>query len=91
VLSPLSDQQQRHGIAKLVGMRTPFNIVTPVIERKPTTKEMAASYLTRLYGKLPFALPSTDAHKQIKDRQDKIAAGFSRENAEPIAVRRRIQ
>jgi hypothetical protein len=90
-MASLSDQQQRHGIAKLVGMRSPFNIVTPIIERKPTSKEMAASFLTRLYGKLDFALPSAEAHKQIKERQDKISRGLSRDNVEPTATRRRIQ
>jgi|ERR1039458_1616129 hypothetical protein len=87
----LSDQQQRHGVAKLVGMRSPFNILTPIVDKKPTSKEMAASFLTRSYEKLPFALRSAEAHKQIEDRQQKIIAGSMRAAAtEPIASRRRI-
>jgi uncharacterized protein DUF87 len=91
-MAALSDQAQRHGIAKLVGMRSPFNIVTPTIEKKPTSKEMAASFLTHAYEKLPFALKSTEAHKQIVERQQKIISGAGSDTeTEEIAVRRKIQ
>ena len=90
-MAALFDQKQRHGVARLVGMRAPLNIVTPIVERKPTSKAIAASFLTRLYEKLPFALRSEEADKQIKDRQEKIVAGLTREaSAEKIAVRRKI-
>ena len=90
-MASLFDQQQRHGVARLVGMRAPVNIVTPTVEKKPTSKEMTASFLTRKYEKLPFALPSAEAQKHIEDRQQKIAGGASREDDEPVATRRRIQ
>ncbi len=89
-IAALFDQQQRHGVARLVGMRAPVNIVTPFVERKPTSKEMAAAFLTRTYEKLPFALPSAEAHKQIEVRHQKISAGSPSAEAEPIAVRRKI-
>jgi hypothetical protein len=88
----LADQQQRHGVARLVGMRAPLNIVTPTVNQKPTTKQMADSFLTRVYEKLPFALRSSEAYKQIEERQEKIVKGISPEaTAEPVAARRRIQ
>jgi hypothetical protein len=91
-MATLFDQQQRHGVARLVGMRAPVKIVTPIVEKKPTSKAMADSFLTRSYQKLPFALRSADAHKQIENRQKKIIEGFSRAaKDEPIAVRRRIK
>jgi Helicase HerA, central domain len=91
-MAALSDQAQRHGTAKLVGMRSPFNIVTPIVEKKPTSKEMTASFLTRVYEKLPFALPSAEAHKQIKERHEKIISGAGRDSeAEEIVVRRKIK
>ena len=90
-MATLSDQRQRHGVARLVGMRAPLNIVTPVIEKKPTSPAMAASFLTSVYEKLPFALKSADAHKQIEDRQQKIIAGSVKAaNSEPIAAKRKI-
>ena len=90
-MAALFDQQQRHGVARLVGMRAPVNIVTPTVEKKPTSKEMAALFLTRSYEKLPFALRSVEAHKQIEARQQKISAGLSRVDTEPVATRRKIQ
>jgi len=90
-MAALQDQQQRHGVARLVGMRAPVNIVTPTIEKKPTSKEMADSFLTRVYEKLEFALRSVDAHKHIEERQQKIAGGLSRNTeVDQIAVKRRI-
>lgn len=89
-MAALFDQQQRHGVARLVGMRAPLNIVTPIVDRKPTSKEMAASFLTRVYEKLPFALKSVEAHKLIEDRQLKITGGLFSHTDEPVEVRRRI-
>jgi len=90
-MAALFDQHQRHGVARLVGMRAPLNIVTPIVERKPTTKEMALSYLTRVYENLPFALRSIEAHRQIEERQQKITGRSAQANDEPIEVRREIQ
>lgn len=90
-MAALFDQKQRHGVARLVGMRAPVNIVTPTVDKKPTSKEMAHSFLTRVYEKLPFALRSAEAHKQIEDREQKIAGGLLHNaDAEPIATKRKI-
>jgi hypothetical protein len=72
-------------------MHAPLNIVTPLVDKKPTSKEMADSFLTRSYEKLPFALRSADAAKQIKDRQDKIVGGSLHEaEAEPVKTKKKI-
>jgi hypothetical protein len=90
-MAALFDQQQRHGVARLVGMRAPLNIVTPIVDKRPTSREMASSFLTRTYEKLNFALRSADAEKQIKERQDKLLASLSSAaTTEPIAVRRKL-
>jgi len=90
-MAALFDQQQRHGVARLVGKRAPENIVTPTVDKKPTTKEMADSFLIRLYERLPFALPSAEAYKQIEERQLKISGGSASIEAEPVTTRRKIQ
>ncbi len=90
-MQTLADQQQRHGVARLVGMRAPLNIVTPTVEKEPTTKEIADDYLTAIYEGLPFALKSADAQRQIEDRRHRIMAGADIDANEPIEVRRRIQ
>ena len=52
---------------------------------------MKESYLTRRYEKLPFALRSEDALKQIKDRDAKLAGGYAAEaKDETIPTRRKI-
>ena len=89
-MAAMFDQQQRHGVARLVGMRSPVNLVTPIVEKKPTTKQMAASFLTRKYEKLLFALRSDEANRRINEREAKIIADLSRPATEALAVRRRI-
>ena len=91
-MATLFDQRQRHGVARLVGMRAPLNIVTPVIERMPGLREQVDVFLERVYGKLPFALRSSDAQKQIEERQQRIITGSMAVSPdEKIATRRRIQ
>lgn len=64
---------------------------TPIVERKPTSKEMLNSFLIGAYKKLPFALKSEQAHRLIEERQMKIITGSESKFAdEPVAVRRRI-
>jgi hypothetical protein len=88
-MAVLHDQKQRHGVVKLVGSSRPVKLVTPTVEQYPTSKEMAASFLTSVYEKLPFALPSAEADKQIKERQLKIAEGKSHDDIEPVTTRRK--
>jgi len=90
-MAALFDQQQRHGVARLVGTNRPVNIVTPTVDKPPTSKEMTHSFLTSVYEKLPFALRSPEAFKQIEDRQNLIAGGPLHNSAdEPIAKKRKI-
>jgi hypothetical protein len=90
-MATLYDQQQRHGVAKLVGMRAPVNLVTPFIDKKSTTKRMKDSFLIHKYEKLPFALRSEEAHRQIAERQKKIISDAKpAAKQEEIAFRRRI-
>ena len=90
-MAVLHDQTQRHGVARLVGMRTPVTIVTPTIQKTPADGKMANSFLTRSYKKLPFALPTAQAHKAIADREQKMAEHLLQNPAEPISVKRRIK
>jgi hypothetical protein len=89
-MAVLHDQKQRHGVARLVGMRTPLAIVTPTVKKTPATKKMENSFLTRSYEKLPYALPSAEADKQIKERDQKLLAGGLKGSGEPTKTRRRI-
>lgn len=88
-MATLFDQKQRHGVARLVGMRAPVNIVTPFVQQKPTSKEMANVFWGRAYQKLPFALRSTEASKQIEERWQKIIVGPTLD-PEEIKTKRKI-
>jgi hypothetical protein len=90
-MATLFDQKQRHGVARLVGMRAPVNIVTPNVERWPTSRKMAASFLNRVYEKLPFALRRVDAHKQIEKRQQALIGELARPQDEPTTARSRVR
>jgi hypothetical protein len=85
-MAALHDQKQRHGVARLVGMATPLTIVTPTIQKTPANDKMAQSFLTRSYKKLPFAMPSAEADRQIKDREQKLAVGLLKNSIEPKKV-----
>lgn len=90
-MAVLHDQQQRHALARLVGMHAPATIVTPMIKKTPADAKMECSFLTRKYKKLPFALPSTQAHKAIADREQKFSDVMLQNTGEPTAIKRRIK
>jgi len=90
-MATLFDQQQRHGVARLVGMRAPIKIVTPSVTGFSSSKQMIDSYLLRIYDQLPFALRSAVAHERIEERQKRISELLLHDaNAEPITARRQI-
>jgi Type IV secretion-system coupling protein DNA-binding domain len=90
-MAKLHDQDQRCGVARLVGSKRPVSVKTPFIEKPITSKEMAADFLIRTYEKLPFALQSSEVEKQITEREKKLVSGAGRESAdEPVAIRRKI-
>src|SRR4029077_6926488 len=89
-MAVLHDQKQRHGVARLVGMRIPLTLVTPTVEKTPADAKMAQSFLTRLYKKLPFALPSAQAQQVIDTREQAIVAGLLRPPAKPTEIRRTV-
>jgi hypothetical protein len=86
-MAALHDQEQRHGVARLVGMKIPVTIVTPTIQKTPADAKMAQAFLNRVYKKLPFALPSALAHKAIADREAKMAVGLLKETSKPTEIR----
>jgi hypothetical protein len=89
-MATLFDQQQRHGVVRLVGTTKPVKMVTPIVEQKPTPKELVESFLLNVYEKLPFALRSTEAAKQIEARKQKILSGLEKATEEPKTAKRRI-
>ncbi len=82
----------RHGVARLVEMHAPVSIVTPNVERMPNSENRTKEFLARAYQKLPFALPSSIAQKQISDRAEKFADNLFKEVAkEATTAKRRLR
>jgi len=85
----LFDQQQRHGVARLVGMRAPAVVVTPTIKKLPGDLKFAKQYLTRCYRKIPFAMPFARAQQQLAEQERYFKELFLKEmSAEPTTAKR---
>jgi hypothetical protein len=90
-MAVLFDQQQRQGVARLVGMNAPVSIFTPEASKKPGNEERTKRFLEKCYKKLPFALPAADAQKQIAERAETLAKALLPETAdEPKTAKRRL-
>jgi hypothetical protein len=92
-MAVLFDQQQRQGVARLVGMNAPVSIYTPDVRKRPGNEKRTQRFLEECYAKLPFALPTAEAQKQITDRADTFAETLLlKESAdEPASAKRRIR
>jgi len=91
-MAVLFDQEQRQGVARLVGMNAPVSIRTPDVHKPPALPERTKRYLATCYEKLPFALPATKAHQQISDRAKTFAQElFQQASGEPTTAKRRIK
>ena len=89
-MAVLFDQQERHSVARMVGMSAPVSIVTPEVHQMPSTPERKKRFLDRCYAKLPFALPSSQAHKVVVDREQQMSAGLLMDANEPVTIKRKI-
>jgi Type IV secretion-system coupling protein DNA-binding domain len=67
-MAVLFDQQQRQGVARLVGMNAPVSIYTPDVGKRPGNEKRTKRFLEKCYSKLSFALPTAQAQKQITAR-----------------------
>lgn len=91
-MAVLFDQQQRQGVARLVGMKAPVSIFTPDVRTPPSSEARTKRYLKKCYESLPFAIPSAKARQQLEERADNFADSILREDAEsPATAKRRIR
>jgi hypothetical protein len=91
-MAVLFDQEQRQGVARLVGMNAPVSIYTPEVNKKPGNEKRTKRFLEKCYKKLSFALPTAEAQKQITDRAESFADTLFKETSdEPSSAKRRIR
>jgi hypothetical protein len=91
-MAVLFDQQERQGVARMVGMSAPVSIYTPDVNKRPGNEKRTKRFLEKCYKKLPFALPTADAQKQITDRAESFAESLMKEASdEPTSAKRKIR
>lgn len=91
-MAVLFDQQQRQGVARLVGMSAPVSLYTPTIDKMPSSPERTKGFIESRYKTLPFALPMDKAQKQLADRAANFTDSVIKEMAgEVAALKRRIR
>jgi hypothetical protein len=90
-MAVLFDQQQRQGVARIVGMNAPVSIFTPEVSKKPGSEKRTKQFLEKCYKKLPFALLATEAKKQIVKNAEAFAEVLLSETAdEPATAKRKL-
>ena len=90
-MAVLFDQQQRYGVARIVGMSAPAAIRTPDVQQMRTPDERVKAFLDRTYEKMPFALPAATAQKKIADRIEKFKEEVFKASAIERSNRRRVK
>jgi hypothetical protein len=91
-MAVLFDQQQRQGVARLVGMSAPVSLFTPTIAKMPSSEERRKAFLDQCYAKLPFALPSALAQKGLDDKAEHFVDNlFNELSNEPASNKRRLR
>jgi hypothetical protein len=90
-MAVLHDQKQRHSVARIVGASTPVILRTPTISKLPGSEQRTRDYLTGRYMRLPCAMRSSLAKKQLTDRAESIAVESVRApKSEPTTSKRTI-
>ena len=91
-MAVLFDQQQRQGVARVVGTNAPVSVCTPEVPRRPGNEERTRLFLEGCYRKLGFALPTKEAQKQISKRAETFAETlFGATADEPLSAKRKIR
>ena len=90
-MAVLHDQKQRHSVARLVGMKAPVVLRTPTISKLPGTDSWVREYLTGRYMRLPYAMRSSLAKKQLVTRAENLTAQLAKPSiSEPTTSKRKI-
>jgi hypothetical protein len=91
-MSVLHDQPQRHSLVRLVGAKTPSILRTQTIAKLPGSEQRTRDYLTGRYMRLPCAMRSSVAKKQLADRAENISAELGKApKSEPTTAKRKIR
>lgn len=93
-MAALFDQDQRQGVARLVGMKAPVPIVTPTVKDGWAMAERVERYRAQAASRWPFVLPMDEAVKRIGERERQVALnvlGPALGSVEPVTAKRRLR
>ena len=77
-MAVLADQQQRQGVARLVGMSAPVAIDPPTVDQVTGSKELTKRYLKKLHQTLSSAMRGEKTQQKLKNRAVKATTTVRR-------------
>ncbi len=92
-MSVLHQQDQRHCVARLVGMKIPLSLYTPTVKQFPKSgrKERIEAYTKKMLRRLPYAMLRSVADRQMQKREANFLTGLENTTVkEPASSRRRV-
>ncbi len=90
-MAALFDQEQREGVARLVGMRAPASIRTPTVKDRKAPPEAVRRYSAKLLAKWDFALPAAQSASELAERERRLEMQLRQAAGdEPDTASRRI-
>jgi hypothetical protein len=90
-MAVLHDQKQRHSVARIVGSKGPAVVQTPTIKSPPGSEVRTKEYLARCYARLPYAVRSALAKKQLENRAATVVEEITKKKpGEPSSSGRRV-
>lgn len=90
-MAVLFDQQERHAVCRLVGMKAPVSIRTPDVTAVPGSADYTKKFLDAVYKSLPFALRGPEARERLLARAEGLAKELLAHSKEPKSAKRRIE
>jgi hypothetical protein len=88
-MAVLFDQEQRQGVARLVGMSAPVSIMTPTVAKMPESVKRTKRYIDRCHEKLKFTLPAEKARQQIATRARTFADSLFKDTQDELSTAKR--
>ena len=91
-MAVLFDQQQRQGVARLVGMSAPVSLYTPIVGSVPSSEKTSTAFIDKCYADLPFAIRGPIAKLNLVEREKSFGESLRTEVGDDSApIKRRIK
>lgn len=93
-MAALFDQQQRHCVVRLAGMKAPVSLQVPHVKSAVIPPKRVEQYRQELLAKLPYAVTQGEALRRMIEREktllNEIVVDDGSDADEPILLRRKV-